>query len=104
LDVRSHDRITAGGGGRFFSPKDFPGRAFGLGPARVRETDLWWPGLFSIKPNDRRTYIYIYIYIYFSLRRRTLGETSEGIEGIRPGSIPSKASGTKEFLLRREPV
>jgi hypothetical protein len=99
LDVRSHDRITAGGG-RFFLPKDFPGRAFGLGPAMVRETDLWWPGLFSVKPNDRR----IYIYIYFSLRRRTLGETSEGIEGIRPGSIPSKASGTKEFLLRREPV
>ena len=101
MDVRSHDRITAGGG-RFFLPKDFPGRAFGLGLARVRETDLWWPGLFSVKPNDRR--IYIYIYIYFSLRRRTLGETSEGIEGIRPGSIPSKASGTEELLLRRGPV
>ena len=45
------------GGGRFRSPKYFPGRACGLGPARLRETDLWWPELFSIKPKHRPIHI-----------------------------------------------
>ena len=52
LDVRSHDRITAGGGG-FFSPKDFPERAFGLGLSRRKERDLWWPELFLITRSKR---------------------------------------------------